>query len=68
MTDERKMVAPDPTGYGNQPEGYSGEPSTTGTLTSDTVEITINVKMKLDPEKLRCLQDCGITTTSNVVT
>lgn len=52
-----------------QDEGApSGKPEVTETSTSETVKINVNVEMKLDPEKLRCLQDQGITITSNVVT
>lgn len=62
MTDERK--APYPT----EPTDYTGGPVVTDTSSSDTVRINVSVEMKLDPEKLRCLQDSGITITSNVVT
>lgn len=64
MSDER-LVAP-PAGYPNEQSGY--EPIVTHSSTQDTIKINLSIEMKLDPEKLRCLQDSGITCTSNVVT
>jgi hypothetical protein len=64
MSDER-LVAP-PTGYPTEQSGY--EPLVTHSSTQDTIKINLSIEMRLDPEKLRCLQDSGITCTSNVVT
>ena len=67
-TEARKMVAPTGGGYDPPPQGEYETPSVTATSSSGTVEIEMKIKLNLDPDKLRCLQDQGITCTSNVVT
>lgn len=64
-TDARKLA---PTGYDSPPEGDYDSPSVTATSSSGTVKIKMEIELNIDPDRLRCLQDQGITCTSNVVT
>ena len=66
-TGARKIIAP-PTDYDSPPRDDYETPSVTATASQGTVEIEMKIKLNIDPDKLRCLQDQGITCTSNVVT